>query len=92
MTTIHLPDSVDLRTMPELGALALLDAALVVADQVLEREHANLYSALERPGIERTPEVVIAYLLVRSMTDLRRLLGLYAAAVRRSQPPSDLPF
>lgn len=78
--------------MPELGALALLDAALVVADQVLEREHANLYSALERPGIERNPEVAIAYLLVRSMTDLRRLLSLYAAAVRRSQSPSDLPF
>ena len=94
MTMLELPDTFDLRTAPELGALALLDAALAVADQVLRREHAQLDTALERPGVERAPEVIAAYLLVHNMRNLRCLLALYGVAVRRAMNHGidDLPF
>lgn len=94
MSSIRLPDSLDLRTMPELGALTLLDAALAIAAQTLRREHADIHGCLDPDTIERSPEAVVAYLLVRSMSDLRNLLGLYADTVRRSPriATDDIPF
>ncbi len=88
MTRMELPDTIDLSVAPELGALALLDASLVVADQALRLEHAELEHALRRHDPNRPPEALVASLLTERFRELRSLLGIYVVAVRRD----DIPF
>jgi hypothetical protein len=92
MTALDFPDSIDLRVAPELGALALLDAALVVADHALHVEHAELDAALRRLDPDRPPEFFIAALLAGRLRELRTLVAAYIVAVRRAGCCDDLPF
>lgn len=79
MTAVHIPDAIDLRTAPELAALAVLDAALAVADHVLRYEHVHLEAA-ESPLAPR--DAKLALCIVAACRDLRRLLRAYDNAVR----------
>ena len=92
MTQMELPDTIDLAVAPELGALALLDAALVVAGHALHIEHADLEDILRRFASERPPEALVAALLVVRFRELRSLLALYTAAVQRIGGGGDIPF
>lgn len=89
MITIHLPDSYDLRLAQERGVLALLDAALVVADQALHVEYPYLKFALNPDDLERPPDLVTAHLLVNRIRELQGLLGLHGAAVRAMRGDTD---
>lgn len=90
MISVELPETADLRAAPELAALALLHAALVVADQALRREHGDLDGLL---GFERPAELVAAYALGHAIHELRALLVVYAKAARRpTAHPDELPF
>jgi hypothetical protein len=93
VTKIELPDVLDLRLANELGALALLEAALVVADQSLRLEHAEI-DGLRDADPQSMPEGValLASLLSERFRELRSLLGAYAVGVRRSAFPSEIPY
>jgi hypothetical protein len=93
MTKIELPDLLELRLANELGALALLEAALVVADQSLRLEHAEIDRVLRDAG-QPVPEglTLLASLLSERFRELRSLLGAYAVGVRRSAFPSEIPY
>ena len=92
MTRLDLPDVFDLRRAPELGALALLDAALVVADEALHLEHAALDRILRRPDPERPREVIVAALLAARLRELRALVAAYVAASRGPDCCDEIPF
>jgi hypothetical protein len=92
MTQMELPDTIDLAVAPELGALALLDAALVVADHALHIEHIDLDDILRRRDFERPPDAIVAVLLAQRFRELRSLLALYTAAVQRIGGGGDIPF
>lgn len=94
MTEIKLPDFLDLRFAQELGALALLDAALVVAEQTLRLEHAELDTVLRAVDLQRPAEVVLAAVLTDRFREVRSLLGAYTDAVRHSDAVRhhDIPF
>jgi hypothetical protein len=96
MITIQLPDSYDIRRAHERGVLALLDAALVVADQILHVEYPYLKFALNPDDPERPPDLVTAHLLVNRIRELQSLLGLHGAAVRamrhENEAEDDIPF
>lgn len=92
MTQMALPDTIDIAVAPELGALALLDAALVVADHVLHVQHVELEDILRRFDFDRPPDAVIAALLAQRLRELRSLLALYTATVQRIGPSDDIPF
>jgi hypothetical protein len=80
---LHLPESSDLSVAQQRGVLALLDAALVVADQALRVEHPALQVALDPIFPEPSADVMAAFFLVHRIRDLRSLLVLYGAAVHR---------
>lgn len=89
MTPIHLPESLDLRAAQQRGVLALLDAALFVADQALRVEHPDLQSALD-PALPEPPvDTMAAFFLAHRIRDLRSLLLLYGAAVDRTRNEAD---
>ena len=92
MTQMELPDTIDLAVAPELGSLALLDAALVVADHALHLEHANLPDILQGLDFERPPDAIVAARLAQRFRELRSLLALYTAAVQRIGGHDDIPF
>jgi hypothetical protein len=92
MTQMELPDTIDLAVAPELGSLALLDAALIVADHALHIEHANLADILRGFDFERPPDALVAALLTARFRELRSLLALYTAAVQRIGDNQDIPF
>jgi hypothetical protein len=95
MITIQLPDSCDLRLARERGVLALLDAALVVADQALHVQYPYLKFALSPDDPERPPDLVTAHLLVNRIRELQGLLGLHGAALRATRDTDDeddIPF
>lgn len=92
MRSLELPDSIDLRTAPELGSLALLDAALIIAAETLRLEHADLGAVLQQADIRRPPDALIAALVAERCREMRALLRMYAAAVRRLHSADDLPF
>ncbi len=92
MTQLELPDTIDLAVAPELGALALLDAALVVAGHALHIEHIDLDDILRRRDFDRPPDAIVAVLLAQRFRELRSLLALYTAAVQRIGGGGDIPF
>lgn len=92
MIRIELPESAELRCAQEGGVLALLDAALVVAEQALRAEHPAIDPGFPLDASELPSDTITAILLIRRMYDLRRLLSLYAAAARNPPDYEDLPF
>jgi hypothetical protein len=92
MTQMELPDTIDLAVAPELGVLALLDAALIVADHALHIEHVELEDILRRFDFDRPPDAMIAALLSQRFRELRSLLALYTAAIQRIGVSDDIPF
>jgi hypothetical protein len=100
MTRVHLPDLFDLQMAHELGALAVLDVSLVVADQSLRLQHApaareDIDSALHFVDPDRPAHVVLAAVLTDRFREVRALLGAYNDAVRSAalvRDNSDIPF
>jgi hypothetical protein len=89
MIAVPLPESSDLRVARQRGVLALLDAALLVADQALRVEHPDFQTALNPAVPDPPPDVTAAFFLVHRIRDLRSLLLVYGAAVRRNQDDGD---
>jgi hypothetical protein len=84
----------DLLLAPELASLAVLDAALAVAEQSLYFEH-RIDDSLDAPDPDDAPVLVAARLLITRIAELRGLLDWYRAAVgrpSRQDPEHDLPF
>lgn len=69
---------------PEAATLAVLDAALIAAEQVLRSEHPTLDDVPFDPEHDVDPALLIAHLILRHADELRDLLHLYAAAVHRA--------
>jgi len=92
MSLLYVPESFELRTAPELGPLALLDVALVVADQALRLEHAQLDDIFRDRDHERPPDTLVAALLTQRFRELRSLVAFYSAAARHTHIPDRLPF
>ena len=84
MTTIAMPDPQLLDLFPEAAALAVLDAALVAAELVLRAEHPTLDDIPFDPEHDIVPSLLTAHLILSRSAELRDLLQLYSAAVRRA--------
>jgi hypothetical protein len=95
MTTTAIPTPVELRAAPELAALAILDAALITAEEVLLAHHPDIG---DLDGIlygERAPpDDSLVPILVAHFDELHYLLGRYHGAVRaaRLTPNDGIPF
>jgi hypothetical protein len=95
MSTTAIPTPAELRTAPELAALAILGAALITAEEALLAHHPDLG---ELDGIllgERPPpDGSLVPILVARFDELHYLLGRYHNAVRaaRLAPNDAFPF
>jgi hypothetical protein len=83
MVIIPLPDPVILHHFPEAATLALLDAALAAVEMALRAEHPAVDDVPLDPEHDVVPSLLTAYLIVSRCSELRSLLDLYAAALRR---------
>jgi hypothetical protein len=83
MVTIPLPDPAVLHHFPEAATLALLDAALAAVELALRSEHPAVDDIPLDPDHDIVPSLLVAHLLVSRCSELRSLLDLYAAALRR---------
>lgn len=82
--TIAMPDERVLHHFPEAASLAVLDAALVAVETVLRVEHPTADHVPFDPEQDVVPSLLTAYLVLSRAAELRELLHLYAAAVRRA--------
>lgn len=83
MVTIPLPDPAVLHRFPEAATLALLDAALAAVEITLRAEHPTVDDVPLDPRHDIAPSLLTAHLIVSRCAELRSLLDLYAAALRR---------
>ena len=95
MIVAALPTHAQLRAAPELAALAILDAALVTAQEALLAYHPareDFDGDLHVPS--PPPEHLLVAILVARVDELHHLLGRYHAAVRASllAAHDDFPF
>jgi hypothetical protein len=67
----------------------LLDAALAATELTLGEEHPAAEGVLFDPSHEVPPTLLTAHLLMARTSELRALLHLYSAAVRRAIGPLD---
>jgi len=93
VTLIALPTLDMLRAAPELGALVILDAALVTAEETLLAHHPAADLDGDLPG-DAPPDGVLAAVLIARFDELHHLLGRYQIAVRsaRRAANDDFPF
>ncbi len=84
MITIAMPGERLLRLFPEFACLAVLEAALVAAESVLREEHPTIDDLPFDPEHDIVPSLLTAHLILSRATELRDLLHLYSAAVRRA--------
>jgi hypothetical protein len=84
-----MPDHRLLQHFPEATTLAVLDAALAATELTLGEEHPALEGLLFDPSCEVPPTLLTAHLLISRTSELRDLLRLYSAAVRRAIGPLD---
>lgn len=82
--TIAMPDERVLHQFPEAASLAVLDAALVAAEAALRAEHPTVDDLPFDPDHDVVPSLLTAHLVLSRAAELRDLLHLYAAAVRRA--------
>jgi len=83
MVNIPLPDPTVLHHFPEAATLALLDAALAAVEMALRAEHPTVDDVPLDPEHDVIPSLLTAHLIVSRCSELRSLLDLYAAALRR---------
>jgi hypothetical protein len=83
MVNIPLPDPTALHHFPEAATLALLDAALAAVEMTLRAEHPTVDNVPLDHRHEIAPSLLTAHLIVSHCSELRPLLDLYAAALRR---------
>jgi hypothetical protein len=87
MASIPLPDSTVLHHFPEAATLALLDAALAATELTLRAEHPTVDDVPLDPHYDIVPSLLTAHLIVSRCAELRSLLDLYAAVLRRCVHP-----
>jgi hypothetical protein len=100
MSTTAIPTIAQLRSAPQLAALAILDAALVTAEEALLAHHPvldNLDEAVYDAVRCRDPpslDGALVPVLVARFDELHHLLGRYHLAVRNAQiaQNDDFPF
>ena len=95
MSTTSIPTPAQLRAAPELAALAILDAALITAEEALLAHHpdiGDLDGILH--GERAPPDDSLVPILVAYFDELHYLLGRYHLAVRAAllAPNDDFPF
>ena len=94
MIVVALPTPGQLRAAPQLAALAILDAALVTAEEALLALHpdvGDLDAILH--GERAPPDGSLVPILVAHFDELHYLLGRYDAAIRAGLVPhNDFPF
>ena len=93
MITTAIPTPALLRAAPHLAALAILDAALVTAEEVLLAHHP----ALDIDGILHgdctPPDGSLVPILIAHFDELHHLLGRYRADLRTALlAADDFPF
>ena len=91
MTTIAMPDPQLLDLFPEAAALAVLDAALAATELVLRAEHPTVDDVPFDTEHDLVPSLLTAHLILSRSAELRDLLQLYSAAVRRAVHFQDDP-
>ena len=84
VVTIAMPDERVLHHFPEAATLAVLDAALVAAEVALRAEHPTIDELPFDPEHDIVPSLLTAHLVLSRAVELRDLLHLYTAAVRRA--------
>jgi hypothetical protein len=84
MITVTMPDERVLHHFPEAATLAVLDAALAAAESALRAEHPTVDDLPFDPDHDVVPSLLTAHLVLSRAAELRDLLHLYAAAVRRA--------
>ena len=82
--TLQIPDERLLHHFPEAACLAVLDAALAAVQGVLRAEHPTVDDLPFDPEHEVVPSLLTANLILARAGELRDLLRLYSAAVRRA--------
>lgn len=83
MVNIPLPEPTVLHHFPEAATLALLDAALAAVEMTLRAEHPTVDDVPFDLEHDVVPSLLTAHLIVSRCSELRSLLGLYAAALHR---------
>jgi hypothetical protein len=96
MITTPTPDAKELRDIPELAVLAVLDAALASAQQALVAYNPDAWDSFPtREGRIPPLRCVLASLLVTRIDELAELFDWYRLAVRplpHPSPDDDIPF
>lgn len=82
--TLQIPDEQLLHHFPEAACLAVLDAALAAVQCVLRAEHPTVDDIPFDPEHDVVPSLLTANLILARASELRELLRLYSAAVRRA--------
>jgi hypothetical protein len=92
--TTPIPTPTLLRVAPHLAALAILDAALVTAEEVLLAHHPALdHLDAILHGERAPPEGALVPILIAHFDELRHLLGRYRANVQAALlADDDFPF
>jgi hypothetical protein len=90
MIALPMPDQRLLRHFPEGTTLAVLDAALAATELALGEEHPAVEALLFGARDAVPPTLLTAHLLLIRTSELRHLLRLYSAAVRRAIGPLQL--
>jgi hypothetical protein len=83
MVNIPLPEPTVLHHFPEAATLALLDAALAAVEMTLRAEHPAVDDVPFDHEHDVVPSLLTAHLIVSRCSELRSLLDLYAATLRR---------
>jgi len=93
MITTAIPTSQDLRAAPELAALALLDAALVTAEEALLAFHPAVDDLVGTFQGQTPPlRCAIAAILVARFEELHELVGWYRLSNTPPRYPADDDF
>lgn len=94
MSSTAIPTPTLLRIAPHLGALAILDAALVTAEEVLLAHHPALHDLDAILHGERAPpDGSLVPILIAHFDELRHLLGRYRVDVQTALlADDDFPF
>jgi hypothetical protein len=83
MITVAMPDARVQHHFPEAATLALLDAALTATELSLRVAHPAVDDVPLDPEHDIAPPLLTAHLIVSRCSELRVLLDLYGAALRR---------
>jgi hypothetical protein len=83
MIKIAMPNPRVQRHFPEAATLALLDAASVAAELALRVAHPAVDDVPLDPDHDIAPPLLTAHLILSRCSELRVLLDLYGAALRR---------